>query len=958
MNPAPFPDFDNGAGSLSFAQAGGGRLRIQQALAHQKPGRLPFSWGLRPTAEMTAVMDHFLRQRGMSWHGLVLATEDSLAISPRYIGPPLPPDTDIWGIVRKNVQYGSDDHNAGSYDEIAVYPLAGAATPAEVEAYPWPDPAWFDYASLRRQVLAADPAGNLAGKLWIDVCGNPFEIYTWMTGHEQTFTNLRLRPEVVHAAMNRITQFFEQKLRRALPMVADRVDVCYFADDLGGQRRLLMSPGDYRQLIMPYHQRLFKLAKVLAAEAGAPPPAIMFHSDGAIFDILPELLEAGVQVLEAVQVDAAGMDPLRLKQTYGDRLTFHGAISVQNLLPNSAEIAVEVECRRLGQVFGASGGYIAAPSHSIQVGTPPENVLAMLRGVFSLEDTGLETYAAALQAARLEPFSLAFNVHRGCLYLPVKNGAERIVFELEREGQVIYQFDIELALCEAPDWWACLEIGAFQGEAFVLRTVGIGLPRGAFGWLTMSIHQGDELPWAEDLYHERLRPQLHFTPRHGWNNDPNGMVYLEGAWHLFFQYNPYGVTWGNMHWGHAVSRDLVYWQELPIALFPPSLSDMAFSGGALVLPADILPRPNHDLPPLPPGEGLLISFTSTGRGECLAYSLDGAHTFHEFPNNPVLTHAGRDPKIIIPPPARQSAHAQLSQDESLYTMIVYEEPDADTRGYALYTSRHLTSWQRTDFLPGYFECPELFQLTVEGSPGERYWVIHGALWQGDRSVFQLGQFDCERFIPLGDPLPAHRGPHFYAAQVFSNAPGGRIILIGWLIGAAYPGMPFSQGMTLPLELSLRRTSQGIRLYFNPVPELNELRTRKHAWERLSAPHANHVLSALPGDLLDITLVFGVHDEHPFSLDIGDQQLLYDPQSQQVSFAGSAGQLSGEPATLKLRLLLDRSVVEVFVQDGELAFAAKTLFHPGCPRLEVHSQGTVKSLEVFPLKSIWPPPEKS
>ena len=160
-------------------------------------------------------------------------------------------------------------------------------------------------------------------------------------------------------------------MRRTLAQVGDLVDILYFADDLGGQQNLLMSLKTYRKTIKPYHTRLFSLAHQLAPHA-----SVMFHSDGAVFDVLPDLLDAGINVLEAVQTDTAGMDPLRLKTTFGDTLCFHGGISVQKLLPFSDPL-----CRNMVSIFGKGGGYIAAPSHAIQVGTPTENIFAMLRGV-------------------------------------------------------------------------------------------------------------------------------------------------------------------------------------------------------------------------------------------------------------------------------------------------------------------------------------------------------------------------------------------------------------------------------------------------------------------------------------------------------------------------------------------------------------------------------------------------
>jgi len=361
------------------------RQRVVEALAHRTPARVPFAWNFGPTAEMDNVLTAHLREMGYDWPTVRDAVDDIREVQPEPLAAP-DADTDIWGIQRSAQSYGE-----GVYNEISHYPLAGVTDPAALDAYPWPDPDPYDYEHFREQELAADPDGRRARKLSIANSGNPFEIYCWMTGLEEALINVLTQPDVVHAAMDRITGFFEAKMTRALSAAGDLIDIVYFADDLGGQRGLLMSRRAYRRVIRPYHARLFRLAKSLAPHA-----VVMLHTDGAVFDILPDLLDAGLEVLEAVQTDAAGMDPVRLKAAYGDRLSFHGGIPVQSLLPHGDPESVRAETQRLVRVFGEGGGYIAAPTHAVQVGTPSENVLAMLRAALGEDD-----FAAALDAASL-----------------------------------------------------------------------------------------------------------------------------------------------------------------------------------------------------------------------------------------------------------------------------------------------------------------------------------------------------------------------------------------------------------------------------------------------------------------------------------------------------------------------------------------------------------------------------
>jgi uroporphyrinogen decarboxylase len=361
------------------------RQRVLTALSHEQPDRVPFSWNFGPTPEMTEVLQDYMKLESVNWYLFASLVDDVIQVSPRYTGTRLAANTDMWGIERGSQSYGN-----GVYDEIVNYPLANVKDISEIEAYPWPDPLVYDYPSFREKILRTDPDYSKAHKLAINVCGNPFEIYCWMTGLEQSMLNLILYPELVHVTLDIITGFFEVRLQHALKNTDDLVDILYFADDLGGQHNLLMSPQIYRDMVKPYHKRLFNLGHQLAPNAH-----IMFHSDGAVFDIIPELMDAGMDVLEAVQTDCVGMSPTLLKSTYGQEICFHGGISVQSLLPFSTQEEVAKECKHLVKIFGKGGGYIAAPSHAIQVGTPPENVVSMLQTVLDEE-----TYASAIEIAR------------------------------------------------------------------------------------------------------------------------------------------------------------------------------------------------------------------------------------------------------------------------------------------------------------------------------------------------------------------------------------------------------------------------------------------------------------------------------------------------------------------------------------------------------------------------------
>ena len=365
---------------------------------------------------------------------------------------------------------------------------------------------------------------------------------------------------------------------------------------------------------------------------------------------------------------------------------------------------------------------------------------------------------------------------------------------------------------------------------------------------------------------------------------------------------------------------------------------MAYSGGAVV------DRHNTLDIEAGPEDPIVASFTSTGRGECLALSLDRGRTFTDFPGNPVLRHTGRDPKVIWYEPSQK------------WVLIVYEEL-ADQRGYALYDSHDLQRWTRLVFLPGFYECPELFELAVDGDPERKKWIIYGSTWQQYLSAYLIGDFDGATFTPAGEPLSAHCGPHFYAAQTFSHVPDGRVIMLGWLRlgwqpGDEFPGMPFGHGMTIPLELSLCSTPQGLRLCFLPVQELQNLHTGTIAAQNLTIPQANRLLAEVRDELLDIQVTIQPHSPQPFQIDLRGHPILYHPAQNEISFAGKTASLLPILDSFELRLLIDRSVTEVFADQGYAAFSAMTIFPEDSLPITLQGDVTIQSLTIHPLRSIW------
>src|SRR4051812_23920716 len=357
----------------------------------------------------------------------------------------------------------------------------------------------------------------------------------------------------------------------------------------------------------------------------------------------------------------------------------------------------------------------------------------------------------------VEPVSRELAVENRYLHLPVKTGAPKRRMKFDADGKTVREFEIELADGK-PDFLAFADVSAFKGKKLTVSTV---LP--AESKALDAIVASDDVPAKAELYEEKLRPRFHFTSRRGWLNDPNGLVHDGTEWHLFYQHNPFGWDWGNMHWGHATSPDLVHWTEHGDALYPKSLADMAFSGSAVVDKQNTSGWGTKDAPPL------VLAFTSTGRGECIAYSTDKGRTWTEYEKNPVVKHAGRDPKLVWYAPGKH------------WVMAVYDETGGK-RTIAFHTSPDLKTWTFQSKIDDFFECPDLFELRV-GFTKESRWVLCAA-----DGKYLIGSFDGKAFTRESGKHQLWYG-NFYAAQTFDNAPDGRRIQIGWAQGVTFPGMP-------------------------------------------------------------------------------------------------------------------------------------------------------------------------
>jgi len=525
------------------------------------------------------------------------------------------------------------------------------------------------------------------------------------------------------------------------------------------------------------------------------------------------------------------------------------------------------------------------------------------------------------------------------LHFPVKTGAPMKKVEVLRDGQVERFFDVELADGDA-DWWAFLDVSAWRGEKLVLKVNSLRDDSRALE----SISQDDEIRGAENLYREPLRPQLHFSARRGWNNDPNGMVFHRGEYHLFFQHNPYGWNWGNMHWGHAVSRDLVHWEERAEALYPDAMGPM-FSGSAVVDWKNTSGFGKNGEPPI------VLFYTAAGNPtvQCLAYSTDGGKTFTKYAGNPVvkqITPGNRDPKVIWHEPTQRWVMM-------LYVGFDETKDGKKTTRHTIHflTSADLKEWKVTSQTEGFFECPDFFELPVNGDASQRKWVLSGA-----SSEYMVGSFDGEKFTPETPKLPGHRGKGFYAAQTFSDIPAsdGRRIQIGWF-QAPSPGMAFNQCMTVPLELNLVRTDDGPRLTFAPVRELKKLRTETISVAPITlATGTVHRFGSTKNDVIEMRASFepGADSEVKFS--VHGVPIVFNAAKQELTVNGHRAAAPLRGGKQELIVLTDRTAFEVFASDG-LTYVPMPVIPKSGGDISVRVSGApVKfaTLEATELRSIW------
>lgn len=548
-------------------------------------------------------------------------------------------------------------------------------------------------------------------------------------------------------------------------------------------------------------------------------------------------------------------------------------------------------------------------------------------------------------SAYAQPLEKQIRVGENDSYLnfPITHANDMTRARLIVDGEVMDEFTLRLA-DEKPDFWTFLDVSPLRGKTITLqvddgqRTAGVEL-----------VDADDTFPGQDELYREKYRPQVTFSTRRGWHNDPNGLVYHDGEYHLFYQHNPYGREWGNMHWGHAVSTDLIHWKELPDVLFTPQHEHMAFSGSAVVDETNTSGLRRDGVDPM------LAFYTRTGRGESMALSYDNGRTFEEYEGNPLVEHNGRDPKVFWYEP-----------DEH-WVMVVYNEGktrknaaggEATLYQFDVYTSPNLTDWTFQSSIPGFFECPELFEVAVEGRPGVKKWVMYDASGE-----YLVGDFDGKVFTTEQSFRKYDHGGRFYASQMYNNIPeeDGRLIQVGWFTGRHFDGMPFNQKMTFPTSLTLRESFDGLRLTPAPIEEIATLHEKTHAFTDQIVTNERSFEAPVAGDVLHIIAEIDPGDAPAVGLDVNGYRITYDAFRNALN---GVNYVPSDPSSLTIEVIIDRVSLEAFVNDGEMYFVDDLNSVDAEKKIEVFATGgpereaVLKRLTVHELGSIWPEPARA
>ncbi len=507
------------------------------------------------------------------------------------------------------------------------------------------------------------------------------------------------------------------------------------------------------------------------------------------------------------------------------------------------------------------------------------------------------------------------------LIFPVNTLASNKKMRITCDERQDYILDIRLDNI-SPDFHAYVDVSRYIG-----KTVSVSVEPE----MEISFQASDMMEIAS-LYKEPYRPQVHFSAKNGWVNDPNGLVYVNGKYHMFFQHNPCENRWNNMHWGHASSTDLLHWEETDIALFPDKTGTM-FSGSAIVDRNDLLGLQEGDTPTV------LLYYTAT-KPFCqyVAYSTDSLKTVKKFSDSPVVPHivgGNRDPKVVF------------CEEWNAYAMALYLEEDI----YGIFKSDDLLHWNLIQKLrlPGDNECPDLFPITADN--GKRKWVFIGA---HDR--YTVGEMSDDGFKPVQATQSLHYGKSAYAGQTFSGLPNGRVVRVDW-DKWNIPTPNICGQMSFPAELTLKEIDGIYYICALPIKEIESIYGEK---EFIKDVTVNPELPAkIPLEQAPYIVKLNIDPDSSteLSLKIFGIDVLFNKAENRVKLSDSSAPITLSCDTWDVTMIVDTCSVELYLDGGKIYLGTvdeRTYCDYNLPYMEITSNTECKlnSIELHSLKSIW------
>lgn len=585
---------------------------------------------------------------------------------------------------------------------------------------------------------------------------------------------------------------------------------------------------------------------------------------------------------------------------------------------------------------------------------------------FSLSVQGMESNLVVKHLANEQNIVVLDSVKK-FLLLPVQDDAPegKVNIVVNNEGQLAQSMNIRLAR-ERVDSYVPLDLSAYVNQKVSIDIAG--MPSSSLCWKELKMSDSFDM-----TNKEMFRPVYHHTPVYGWMNDPNGMFYKDGVYHLYFQYNPYGSVWGNMHWGHSTSTDLMHWNFEGCAIVPDAWGAI-FSGSCVV---------DHNNT-AGFGKGAVVAFYTSAKAtpwgdvqsQSMAYSLDNGKTFTKYEGNPILTSSEkdfRDPKVFWYAPGKH------------WVMML-----AVGQHMEIYSSVNLKEWKKESEFGamqgahgGVWECPDLVEIPVEGTR-EKKWVLicnlnPGGPFGGSAAQYFVGSFDGKKFVNESPTQTKWMdwGKDNYATVTWNNAPDGRCIALGWMSNWQYannvPTRQYRSANTLARDLTLYREGQELYLKSTPSVEVKKARGKKVSIPSFRVSEKHEIVNLFEDNQgayeVEILIQNAGASKIAFCLlndkgekvsmyyDLNRKQFVMDrSESGTVDFSKDFPAVTVAPANvdkeLTLRLFVDRSSIEAFGEDGK--FVMTNLVFPSQPYVkmcfEADKNGyAVKTLNVYKLQ---------